>query len=88
MVLLPKTEDALMTFLLIALLIAIVAMTGFVLADSGLRMWSAFSAIKAQQAMLKAPIPVPAIRTQRPARIVTQVSYSRVVGSVRQRAAA
>ena len=42
-----------MTMLLLALLVAFAAMTGIVLADSGLRMWSALGGIRAQQAMLR-----------------------------------
>lgn len=76
-----------MTLLLIALLVAFAAATGIVLADSGLRMWSALGGTKAQQAMLHKAAGVPSMRVQRAARVVTRVSYARS-GSQPWRAAA
>lgn len=66
-----------MTLLLIALLIAIAAATAVVLADSGLRMWSAFGGIRVQQAMLRNISGLPALRDHRAARVTTRVSYAR-----------
>lgn len=79
-----------MTLLLIALLVALAAATGIVLADSGLRMWSAAGGIKAQRAMLlRQPArAVPALRNQRAARVTTRVSFARTVTAAPRRAAA
>ena len=66
-----------MTLLLIALLIAFAAATAIVLADSGLRMWSAFGGIRVQQAMLRNISGLPALRDDRAARVTTRVSYTR-----------
>ena len=79
-----------MTLLLIALLVALAAATGIVLADSGLRMWSAAGGIKAQRAMLsRQPAQVvPALRSQRTARVMTRVSFARTAAVAPLRAAA
>ena len=69
----PKTKDRSMTLLLIALLVAFTAATAIVLADSGLRLWSAFGVIAAQEAKLRSG-ELPALR---PARVITRVSYPR-----------
>lgn len=76
-----------MTLLLIALLIAFAAATGIVLADSGLRMWSAFGGIAAQQGRLRKDLP--SLR-EHTARVTTRVSYARptIVVSTPRRAAA
>lgn len=66
-----------MTLLLIALLVAFTVVAGIVLADSGLRLWSAFGGIRAQQAMLRNGNGLPARR----ARMVTRVSYARPVAT-------
>ena len=66
-----------MTLLLIALLVAFAAATGIVLADSGLRLWSALGGIRGQQATLRKVAGLPALRGQRPARVMTRVSYAR-----------
>lgn len=75
-----------MTFMLIVILVAITVATGFVLADSGLRMWSAVVAIKARQDLAGRQPAMSALRVQRAARITTRVSFER--GSTAQRAAA
>ena len=72
----PKTKDRSMTLLLIALLVAFAAATGIVLADSGLRLWSAFGGIAAQQAKLRDE-GLPELRAQRPACVITRVSFAR-----------
>ena len=77
-----------MTLLLIALLVAFAAATGIVLADSGLRLWSAFGGIRARQAVLRNGDGLPAARA---ARVTTRVSYARPMvraGSAPRRAAA
>ena len=67
-----------MTLLLLALLIAGTMATGIVLADSGLRMWSALGGIRSQQAMLRqGSTGQPALRAARTARVTTRVSYAR-----------
>lgn len=67
-----------MTFLIVALFAGFAVATGIVLADSGLRLWSAFGTIRAQQAMLRAGVAVPAARrAQLPARVTTRVSFAR-----------
>lgn len=76
-----------MTLLLIALLVAFAAAAGIVLADSGLRLWSALGGIRVQQAALQAGS-VPALRGQRTARVVTRVSYARPAMPATQRRAA
>ena len=68
-----------MTLLLIALLIAFAAATAIVLADSGLRMWSAFGGIRAQQATLRNNSGLPTLRDQGAVRMTTRVSYARNV---------
>lgn len=77
-----------MTLLLIALLIAFAAATGIVLADSGLRLWSALGGLKAEHAMLLNAGQVPALRSQRAARVVTRISYARPLGVAPRRVAA
>ena len=67
-----------MTLLLLALLVAGTIATGIVLADSGLRLWSALGGIKGQQAMLRnGPATLPCSRASRHARVTTRVSYAR-----------
>lgn len=85
---LAKVKDRSMTLLLIALLIAFAAATAIVLADSGLRMWSAFGGIRAQRAMLRNNSGLPALRDRRAARVTTRVSYARTVPAAPLRAAA
>jgi hypothetical protein len=85
---LAKVKDRSMTLLLIALLIAFAAATAVVLADSGLRMWSAFGGITAQQAMLRNISELPALRDYRAARVTPRVSYARTVPATPLRAAA
>lgn len=77
-----------MTLLLVALLVALTAATGIVLADSGLRMWSAVGALKAQQIAMRSDSGLPALRGERSARVTTRVSYARVTGAAPRRAAA
>ena len=77
-----------MTVLLIALLVAFAAATAIVLADSGLRLWSAFGGIGAQQALLRRGAGLPAARVPCAARVVTRVSYARPATIAPQRAAA
>lgn len=69
-----------MTLLLIALLAAFAAATGIVLADSGLRLWSAFGGMAARQAAVRDVRDVPELHGQRPARVITRISYARPVG--------
>lgn len=77
-----------MTLLLIALLVAIAATTGFVLADSGLRMWSAFGGIRAKQGLLRTG-GLPTRRASRAVpRVTTRVSYARPAAIAPRRAAA
>ena len=67
-----------MTFLLLVLLVAGTIATGIVLADSGLRLWSALGGIRSQQAMLRHGCSaLPCARPARAARVMTRVSYSR-----------
>lgn len=65
-----------MALLLVAFLVVLVAATGLVLADSGLRMWSAFGGMKAQQAILCETSRLPAMRAPQ---VTTRVSYARPV---------
>lgn len=76
-----------MTFLLLALLVAIAIATAMVLADSGLRLWSAAGGMAAQRAHLRKGVDVTGLRARPAARVRTQVSYARSA-SVPQRAAA
>ena len=75
-----------MIFVLVALLIVFAAATAIALADSGLRLWSAFGGLQAQQAMLRNGNSVrPARRCGHSARVPmpvtmpasTRVSYAR-----------
>ena len=75
-----------MALLLLALLAGFALATGIVLADSGLRMWSAFGALGAERAMLRNAA-MPTLRTRAEARVVTRVSYARPA-TERMRAAA
>jgi hypothetical protein len=63
-----------MTLLLIAL-VAFAAATGIVLADSGLRLWSALGGIGGQQEMLQSSLP--AQRCISPVLVTTRVSFAR-----------
>jgi hypothetical protein len=65
-----------MTLLLVALLAVVAASTVIVLADSGLRMRSAFAGMRAQQAMLCDASRLPEIRAPR---VTTRVSHARPV---------
>ena len=76
-----------MTLLLIALLAGFAAATGIVLADSGLRLWSALGGIRVQQANLRVGA-LPARRGLSPARVVSRVSYARPAAIALRRAAA
>ena len=73
-----------MSLALIALLLALTLVTSVVLADSGLRMWSAFGALKAERMTAE----MPRLPAQRPARISTRVSFARTGLPVPKRAAA
>ena len=66
-----------MTLVLFALLIAFAVATAIVLADSGLRMWSALGGLRAEAAMLHGGRELPARRAERSARVTTRVSYAR-----------
>lgn len=66
-----------MTLILLALLVALGAATGIVLADSGLRLWSAIGGTGARQALLRNGRDLPALRTQRPARVTARISFER-----------
>lgn len=79
-----------MALLLLALLAGFALATGIVLADSGLRMWSAFGALGAENAMLtRAGIgtATSTARNRPVARVNTRVSYARPAPE-RMRAAA
>lgn len=65
-----------MALLLIALLIAFAVATGVVLADSGLRLWSALGGLERELAM-RSGRELPAWRSQPLASVTTRVSYSR-----------
>lgn len=75
-----------MTFFLLALVAAFVAIVGTVLADSGLRLWSAAGGIARQQAALRTAAKLPAARRAPVARVVTRVSYAKI--ATQERAAA
>lgn len=80
-----------MSILLLALLFAFAIGTGLVLADSGLRLWSALGAIKAQRGAIPSGwVDASQPRMREAARMTTRVSYARTVPSqrARQRAAA
>ena len=64
-----------MTFLLLALLAGFAIAAGIVLADSGLRLWSALGGIGGQQEMLQSSLP--AQRCISPVRVTTRVSFAR-----------
>lgn len=69
----PKAKDRSMTFVLIALLTAFAMATATVLADGGLRMWSATGGFKVEldrSTVLSLP------RTRSAARVTTLVSYA------------
>lgn len=66
-----------MTFLLLALLIAIALVTAIVLADSGLRLWSALAGRGARQAGIGDFRDGAARQSKSPARITAGVSYAR-----------
>ncbi|HEU4820291.1 MAG TPA: hypothetical protein VFS87_03960 [Qipengyuania sp.] len=71
-----------MSFVILALLVAFTAATALVLADSGLRLWSAVGGLKAPRLAVAsgdAAMPQPGMRA---ARMTTRVSYPRS-GSVR-----
>jgi hypothetical protein len=68
-------KDRLMSFVMLALLIAFAAATALVLADSGLRLWSALGGLKAQRlALASGPLGHQQSRV-RSARMTTRVSY-------------
>lgn len=67
-----------MTLLLLALLVAFAGATALVLADSGLRLWSAFAGIRAQHGAL---LGGQREAVRRRARITTRISYARPAGS-------
>jgi len=62
---------------MLALLAAIAAAALLVLADSGLRLWSAFGGIKAQRAALSAAKANGRLRSRPVPRMTTRVSYVR-----------
>lgn len=68
----PETKARLMTILLIAFLVALAVAAGFVLADSGLRMWSAVGALKTRRALMIADA-----QSVRGRRATVRVSYAR-----------
>jgi hypothetical protein len=63
-----------MTLLPFALMVAFAAAAAVVLADSGLRLWSAFAGISAEQAGLRRGS---VSAGQRTARVVTRIGYAR-----------
>ena len=77
-------KDRSMTVLLIALVAVLAAATAVVLADSGLRLWSAARGI----ALERSGAVTPALRAQRAVRVATRISYSRGVVAAPRRAAA
>lgn len=76
-----------MTLLSLALLIATAAAIAIVLADSGLRWWSAFVAIAGLRADARPNADLPALRHGRATVVTTRVSYARPAPA-RQRVAA
>jgi len=76
-----------MTLMMIALLAAVVVTTAVVLADSGLRMWSALGDVARGKALLHEAATLPLQNRPAAARVSTRVSYARAV-AVPQRAAA
>lgn len=69
-----------MALLLLALLAGFALATGIVLADSGLRMWSAFGALGAQRVLVTKTAnghEMPTGRARPVARVTTRVSYAR-----------
>lgn len=80
-----------MALVMLALLAAFALAIAVVLADSGLRLWSAVAVIKGQRdAMVRGDIQLPHLRERREARATTRVSYARTdwVRCAPQRAAA
>lgn len=78
-----------MAILMLTLLIAFAAATAIVLADSGLRMWSAVAGIKAQhRAVMGLSTQVPQVRARHAVRMTTRVSYARPAPAGVLRAAA
>ena len=76
----PKAKDPSMTIVMLALLVALVVVTAIVLADSGLRLWSAVGSIRAQQqAGLGRRVELP--RTRPAARVTMQINYARSMPS-------
>ena len=73
----PDWKVCSMTILLLALLAAVVVATGIVLADSGLRIWSAFGGIPRQKAALRHNASLPLHRKLTTARVTTAISYGR-----------
>ena len=73
-----------MNFLMLALLIASAAAIGVVLADSGLRLWSAFGGLKAQGLATRNGCIAPSQWRPRPARVTMQANFTR--SDLRQRA--
>lgn len=68
-----------MALLLLALLVAGTLATGIVLADSGLRLWSALGGIRSRQAMLRNPAAsLPGSRAPRAPRVTTRISFARL----------
>lgn len=67
-----------MTLLVIALVLAAAVVTGTVLADSGLRLWSAFGVQAAQRRAMLAGAVLPVARAPHAARATAiRVSYAR-----------
>lgn len=74
---LEKAKDRSMTFMMLALLVAFALATTIVLADSGLRLWSAVAAIKGQRMAILYEAGLPEVRNIAAARVSTRVSYAR-----------
>ena len=69
-----------MALLMLTLLAGFTLATGIVLADSGLRLWSAFGTLGMQKTMLvgaKKDAEMPILRTRAEAQVATRVSFSR-----------
>lgn len=73
----PENESHAMTILLLALLAAFALATVFVLADSGLRLWSASQGIETRRGELSRKAPATPQRLWT-ARMTTRVSYARL----------
>lgn len=74
----PYAKDSWMTFVIFALLVTFAVATAIILADSGLRMWSAAGGIAAQRpVVMRGDACLPHRRNGLAARVTMRVSYAR-----------